>query len=363
MSSRKVSGAVLVCSLLMSGCASLLPVGSVLKSMEGDDVDVVIGKVTERYPNVGRFMACEGFVISLDSIVVGLPFRGDQNAANRELVQTTVSYMLGETVGKQWISRVGNEDAVFGEGFANLLVYRSGDGKRYLLDVSGFFSLVLPLGGGARRREGIELVTFDLRSSNQPIDLAGDKPISVYAEVLPRNAIYSGKGPIFRNWANSTFHLSWRPGLVRTPKGKPVRALPAKKGDPLPSARTDEDRLAMTKQFLNGTRPLIGPLVRLQIKFHKQKDGSHVLTYAKPNRVELVLPNSLVAGNRALEQAVERIAKAFPGYVQREGSNLLIAVGHFFFYSDTTGPRPTTAQERARNEALKVFRIPPPKRD
>ena len=33
--------------LLTGGCASLVPVGSVLESMEPDDVDVVIGKTSD----------------------------------------------------------------------------------------------------------------------------------------------------------------------------------------------------------------------------------------------------------------------------------------------------------------------------
>lgn len=350
--SRRTALAPLLLALPLAACSSLIPVGAVLESMDGDDVDVVIRKTADRYPNLSRFVANEGFVISLDSVVVGAPLQGPDRQTDRALVQAIVSYMLGETVGKQWISRVGGEDSVFGEGVASFLVARAPGGERFVLDASGFFNLVLPLGGGEGQHEGVELVTFDLRSSNQPIDPTGAEPPTIYAEVLPRNAIYSSKGPIFRNWANATFALSWRARLARSRQ--------AGDGSPeLLTTLTHDDRRALTSEFLTSNRPLVGPLIRLEVRFREAEDGTHVLSYGEPNRVELVLPEALVAGDRTLEAVTARLAERHPDTVRREGTNLLITVGQFFFYSDTTGPATTPPAQRAANAAAKRFRLPP----
>ena len=95
--------------------------------------------------------------------------------------------MLGESVGNQWIARVEGEEAIYGQGNVALVVTRSGDGETLLLDIIGSLSIFLPLGGGERRSEGVEAMSFDLRSANQPVELDGPSgTVSVYAEIMPR---------------------------------------------------------------------------------------------------------------------------------------------------------------------------------
>ncbi|MHC4390705.1 MAG: hypothetical protein ACYTFT_00370 [Planctomycetota bacterium] len=351
---RLATRAALVGVLLTAtGCASLIPVGSVLEGMDADAVDTVVGKVASRYQSVARLSASEGLVIGLDSIVVGTPLKTKDE---RRLVSSIASYMLGETIGKQWVSRVEGELAVFGEGQVHLVVYRSVDGSQYLVDALGSITLFLPLSGGENRSDGVEALSFDLRASNQPIQIGEGSGVTyVYIEVLPRSAIYASEGPMFKRWAGALFQLGW------APPGTAAADAPGDGAHDTASSPADDRgrRSEGIRNFLEHSRAFVGPVVRLEFGFERQPSGATSIVTGRSNTVDLVLPHELIAGDRALEQALERFSHEGPDRFSRTGSDLLIRVGHYFFHTDVTGPSDLDPALREQVPALKEFRIPP----
>ena len=83
------------------------------------------------------------------------------------------------------------------------------------------------------------------------------------------------------------------------------------------------------------------------------------LAYGEPNAIELVLPYTLIAGDRELERATERLSQAYPELVKREGKNLLIRVGQLFFSADALSPEASTRAQREATARVKEFRLPP----
>lgn len=327
---------------VVSGCASLIPVGPVLEGMSDRDVDVVVAKVVGRYEQVAHVPGSEPFVFVIDSVVVGGDLR---EPGDRALVRTIASYMLGESTGAQWPTRTESERAVFGEGQVQFIVYRAPAGDRFFLDVLGAFALFLPLArAGAEGPGGVEALSFDIRASSQEIDFAkaGDA-VDIYCEILPRGAVYTANGPVFKRWSNALFQL----GL-----GAPGGA-----ADPAGEARGQEDRV---RGFLKNTRGHVGPVVKLGVHLAREPGGTVAFALGVPDAVSIVLPASLLAGDRAAERALARVASALPGAVTRAGDDLLLRVGYFFFHADATGPADARASEAAA--AAKRVRILPVER-
>jgi hypothetical protein len=326
---RLVLIAVLV---LASGCASLLPTHDVIRSLDQGDLDVVVTKGADRYPQLGRLAESHGVVLGLDSVIVGQKL---ETADDRRLISTIASYMLGEAMGKEWVARVEDQRVVYGQGQIVLIVHR-GAASRFLVDLFGTISLYLPLRSAPGRIDGVEALSFDVRASNQPIELGRDGGVvSIFLELLPRNAIYSQNRPTFKRWEMACFGLDWSRGA------------------------TPEARKKAVQDFLANTRAQVGSLVKLELRVDKHEDGTCSIALGSPNTIELVLPNELLAGDPGLDRAVKRLAEGHADTVGRRGDDLLIRVGSFFFHDDSTGPQPLEKARRAEVAPMKRFRIPP----
>jgi len=320
--------------LCLCGCASLVDVNDVLKRMEKREVDTVLTKLLDRYPQAGRMIASEPFVFVLDSVVVGRRLEG---AAERELIRTFASYMLGEQAGRGFVGRVEDERAIYGEGVVILTIYRGPAGERYVLDVVGSLTLYLPLAKAGGRAEGVEALSFDVRAANQVIEIdeKGAAP-EIYLEVVPRNAVYTQQDPVFKRYEGVLFHLGWRGQGEATPK---------------PGASVGG--------FLRASRAYVAPVVKLAPLFRPRGDGTLELAHGVANPVALVLPTALLAGNRELEGVVARLAQVYPGHFENRGEDLVIRVGYFFFHSDATGPGPPDPTLAERVPPFKAIRLPP----
>lgn len=321
-------------SLAASGCTSLLPTHDVIRSLDRNDVDVVVSKGADRYPQLGRLVETEGVVLALDSVIVGSKLA---EADDRRLIGTFASYMLGESLGKTWVSRVAEQRVVFGQGQVAFVV-RRGERERYLVDLMGTITLFLPLASapGLGKADGVEAVSFEIGSANQLLDLPPEGgTVAFHAELAPRNAIYSQGRPTFDRWEKTLFHLDWNRG------------------------NTPEARRRAAQEFLANARAQLGALVRLELRVERETDGSSAIAVGSPNAIELVLPNGLLTADAGLERATRRLCEAYPECVTRRGDDLLIRVGSFFFHDDTTGPEPPSGERRAEVAARKRFRIPP----
>jgi hypothetical protein len=337
----------------------MIPVGTVLKSMDDEDIDVVAGKVAHRYQSLARLIQINTFSIVLDSAIIGGPF---ETQAEREFIRTMASYMLGEAIGNQWVARVEGERAVFGEGQALMVGYPAKEGDRYLLDAVGTFTLFIPLAGGDRRSEGVETLPFDLRISSQLIEIRGSSgDASYYAEVLPRNVIYSSGGPVFKRWTSALFHLGWEPGGAEGKEGESGGAA-GTGGETGSDASRQNDtarRSHAIGQFLRHSHAFIGPVIRLEVSFRETPSGASEIAPGRSYPVDLVLPNALIAGDRKLEQVLAKFVKAKPGLFKRQGPDLLIRIGHMFYHPNPTGPSLPDGKELKRYSPFKEFRIPP----
>lgn len=365
---RGVTGtlALALVGLLAGGCASFVPVHSVLESMDEDDVDVVIDKVLTRYPNVGRLLASETFMIVLDSAIVARP-DAPWAEDDARLVGAIASYMLGEGLGRDWVARVRGERAVIGEGQVSLLVYRDADGRRYLLDAPGVFVLFLPLPVAAGGRSGaIESISFDLKVSNQSLRIPqGGGAVDLHAEIIPREGVYTSGGLVFKRWSNALFHLGWDRRAAGGNGGDAAPGSAAGGPGTATAAASPRGRDARLQAFLENTRAYIGPIVRIQVTFEQVEGGFFRISTGVANTIELVLPNALIAGDRALEVALDALSAALPGQIRRQRDDIYIRVGYFFFHPHPTGPASEVQPgPGAKAEALdlKRFRIPAPPR-
>jgi hypothetical protein len=320
---------LLAALVALCGCAAILPTHDVIRSLDGQDVDVVVAKGADRYGQLGTLVESLPFVIVLDSVIVGGEIK------EPALVSTIASYMLGEALGGEWVPRVGDQRLIYGQGQAELIVHR-GASDRYLVDLLGTVSLYLPLASAPGSVDGVEAFSFDVRCTNVPIKLEKSDTVTIFCELLPRNAVYSKNRPVFRRWEKARFHLAWEHGA------------------------SPEARERAVSDFLANARGEIGPTVRLELKIARHEDGTRSIAVGASNAVELVLPNDLVAGSSALEQAAQRLADANPGTITRRGDDIFIRVGSFFLHDDTTGPSPLDPAQRADLRSLKRFRIPPP---
>jgi hypothetical protein len=344
--------------VFLSSCASLLPVGTVLDSMQPEDVDIVVAKVLDRYPQLGRMLVSENFVVTLDQAIVQRPGAEPWNDEDARLVQAIAAHMLGEEIGREWISRVRRERLVVGEGQVFLMVYRSLDaaGKpEYLMDAAGMFELFLPLAAVGEKTSAIEALSFDLKVMNQRVQVPPEGgAVELYGEIIPRNATYSQEGSVYKRWANALFHLGWDQrssnGSAPAPAGATKR----------PAARPGGDPKFAT--FLENTRAYLGPVVRLKIRFDRAADGFHRITLGSRNPIEVVLPTGILTGDRGLENALDRITLASPSGVERRKDDVYVRVGSFFFHPDATsasgagGPAEAAAREKAAD--MKRFRLP-----
>jgi hypothetical protein len=326
--------ALLAAVSLAGGCTSLVPTHDVIRSLDRSDVDVVVSKAADRYVQLGRLSEGDGVVLALDSVIVGSKLDGPDD---RRLIGTFASYMLGEAMGKDWVARVEDQRVVYGQGQVSFVIHR-GAKDRYLMDLLGTVSLYLPLHSAPGRIDGVEALSFDIRASNQFLDLSNE-PVAFFCELLPRNAIYSQNRPTFKRWEKTCFHLDWNSGS--TPDAKKRAAI----------------------EFLANSRANVGPLVRLELRVEKHEDGTHSIALGSPNSIELVLPNELLAGDTVLERAVKRLAETYPDSVSRHGEDLFIRVGSFFFHDDSTTPTPLDPAQRTEIGVMKRFRIPPPESD
>jgi hypothetical protein len=333
-------GAMAILALsILAGCSSIA--GSALEGMREKDVDLVVNKVVARYNQLGRVAWNEPFVFVLDSVVVGGSLR---DADDRSLVKRIVSYMLGESTGSQWATRTEEERALFGEGQVELLVTRGLDGERFFLDVLGSFGLFLPLSRvGGDGPGGVEALSYDVRAANQPLALASDS-VRVACEILPRSAVYSAGGPVFKRWANALFQLELGGGDPAAREATAVRRTP----------QALEERV---QGFLRNARAYVGPVIELDVHLDRGANGLVAFAHGRPNDVWLVLPASLLAGDRGAERALARLVASFPESVKRRGDDLLVRVGYFFFHGDATGAADQKASEAA--EAAKRARVPP----
>jgi len=342
-SPRIAPALVLALAALAPGCASLVPMSGALESLEPEDVDTVVAKVIDRYPQVGRLQASEPFVIVLDSVII--PSRGaawtDDDA---RFVGATASYMLGEETGRDWVARVKGERLVMGEGGVAIAVYAEKDMGGAVLEAQGAFSLFLPVVPSGGRTGAVDALSFDLRIANQRIlvPAAGATTVDLYAEIMPRAATYGEGGEVFRRWQRALFHLGWdeRRGAAAGGAG---------------GAASPERSIAA---FIENARPFVGPLVRLRVRLERGADGLARFRTAVPNAVDLVLPAALVAGDRALEGAVARLSAEQPARIERRGEDLIVRVGWFFFHADATGPGAPDPEARRRAADVKGFRVP-----
>jgi hypothetical protein len=303
----------------------------VIRSLDQGDIDVVVAKGADRYRQLGRLIESQGVVIGLDSVIVGSKL---DTPDDRRLVSTIASYMLGEALGREWVARVEGQRVVYGQGQVVFVVHRSPQ-DRLLIDLYGTIGLYLPLHSAPGRIDGVEAVSFDIRAANQLADLPRDGGIvSIFAELLPRSAIYSQDGPTFKRWETTCFNLDWKSG------------------------GTPEARKKAVQEFLANGRAQVGSLVRLELHVEKHEDGTSSIALGAPNTIELVLPSELLTGDPALDRAVKRLSETYPDTVARRGQDLLIRVGSFFFHDDATGPTPPEPAKRAEIGPLKRFRIP-----
>ena len=341
--------AALLLLLAAPGCASLVPVGAVLERMDDHDIDVVIDKAVRRYEQLGHVSTVEQFVLVIDSVVIG---RSLQTDAERDLVRAIASYMLGEQAGSQWVTRVDGERAVLGDGDVLLLIYRLPEPRQFALDVHGSLSLFLPLArAGTSGPGGVEALSFDLRASNQLVAVAESGGVAtINLELVPRSAVYSAAGPVFKRWSNALFQLSLGSG----PDGATATAVPG-------TAAADESGRRRTESavsgFLRNARPAIEPVARLSVRVVRFPDGTLGFAHDAPNDVTLILPGSLIAGDRSAEQALAQLQTQSPSYFARAGDDLLVRVGYFFFHGDATGPADPAGAARAA--LSKRLRMPP----
>jgi hypothetical protein len=319
-----------------------------MRSLEPGDVDLVVDKVVDRYPQVGRLISTEPFVIVLDSVIVPSP-AAPWTEDDARLIGGAASYMLGEETGRDWVARVRNERAVVGEGSVVLAIHREADGRRAVLEAFGAFSLFLPVVPTAGKVGAVDAISFDIRVANQEIAIPErGGAVDLYGEIVPRFASYSANGFVFRRWTNALFHLGW--DERRAAAGpEPSRGAP-----PSP-----ERSIA---SYLENARAQVGPLIRLGVRFEKTAAGTLRLADAAPNSVDLVLPSALVAGERALEASLARLSALHPGRIERRREDVLVRVGYFFFHADATGPGAPDAEARRRARAAKEFRAPEPPR-
>lgn len=250
--------------------------------------------------------------------------------------------ILGESYGYALAPRLRERPVIYGEGHIRFYGYYHSEGPRAkgaIIDAFGRLAVFVP-----DAQDGVEVMTFDMRSLNQVEVLLPGK-VSQYFEITPIHRTYIKTDTVTQLWEDTAFQLA--AALKAHRAGGPDPVIPFGK-------------------YLAERRPPLGTIVKIDYVLKQHPDQT--LSYSLSNGYDsyLVVPTAHITGDAKLRQAVDQLQTQHQDRVRNPGAiegTIELRMGHVgTVYAPTGFPnqsRPPELQEQRRRLGLPPFEATP----